>query len=73
MSGDVQFTLLLLGLGLRSFSVAPALVPEVKRVVRSVTLREAEEVARTALAFTDSAQTLTYLAEATRRAVPDVS
>jgi phosphotransferase system enzyme I (PtsI) len=73
MSGDVQFTLLLLGLGLRIFSVAPALVPEVKRVVRAATLPEAEEVARTALALTDSAQTLTYLAEATRRVAPDVS
>jgi phosphotransferase system enzyme I (PtsI) len=72
MSGDVQFTLLLLGLGLRIFSVAPALVPEVKRVVRSATLAEAEEVARAALALTDSAQTRTYLAEATRRVAPDV-
>jgi phosphotransferase system enzyme I (PtsI) len=73
MSGDVQFTVLLLGLGLRLFSVAPALIPEVKRVVRAVTVSEAEEVARAALALTDPAQTLAYLAEVTRRVAPGVS
>jgi phosphotransferase system enzyme I (PtsI) len=73
MSGDVQFTLLLLGLGLRVFSVAPALIPEVKRVVRAVALSEAQEVARTALSLSDPAEILAYLAGVTRRVAPDLS
>ncbi|MHC4600179.1 MAG: phosphoenolpyruvate--protein phosphotransferase, partial [Planctomycetota bacterium] len=37
MSGDVRYTVLLLGLGLKEFSVSPTAIPDVKKVVRSVT------------------------------------
>jgi len=72
MSGDVLFTVLLLGLGLRSFSVTPVLIPDVKSVVRSVTLEEAEAVAERALAFTDPMQTIAYLTEVTHQYEPRV-
>ena len=35
MSGNPLYTMLLLGMGLRSFSVTPAAIPEIKRVCRS--------------------------------------
>jgi len=36
MGGEVEYTILLLGLGLREFSVAPAMIiPEVKKIIRS--------------------------------------
>jgi phosphotransferase system enzyme I (PtsI) len=41
MAAERAYTLLLLGLGIRNFSVAPSAVPEVKRVVRSVTRHRA--------------------------------
>ncbi len=49
MAGDPTFALLLLGLGLDEFSVPPVLVPEVKRLIRSVTYERAKEVAEVAL------------------------
>jgi phosphotransferase system enzyme I (PtsI) len=73
MSGDVLFTVLLLGLGLRSFSVTPVLIPDVKSVVRQVTVEEAEAVAEKALGFGDPMQTIAFLTEVTRRYQPQVS
>jgi len=49
MAGEPAFALLLLGLGLDEFSVPPALVPEVKRLVRSVTLEQARVIAEQVL------------------------
>lgn len=72
MSGDLLFTVLLLGLGLRTFSITPALIPEVKRVIRSVTTAEAAEVALRALSLTDPVETITYLTGFTRGIAPDL-
>lgn len=52
MAGDPIFVELLLGMGLRAFSVAPARVPEVKKIVRSVSLEEAQGLARDVLELT---------------------
>jgi len=41
LSGDPQFTLPLIGLGLRDLSMAPSLIPRIKRFVRSITAIEA--------------------------------
>lgn len=52
MASEPAFALLLLGLGLDEFSVSPAAVPLIKRLVRSVTLKQAQEVATKALRLT---------------------
>ncbi len=44
MAGDPLATVLLLGLGLDEFSMSPNSLLEVKRIVRSVTLHEAQEL-----------------------------
>ena len=49
MAGDPVYTQLLLGLGLRSFSVAPGEILELKKAVRSVDLSEAVKLAERAL------------------------
>ncbi|MFA6540166.1 MAG: phosphoenolpyruvate--protein phosphotransferase [Bacteroidota bacterium] len=46
MAGDPVATLLLLGLGLNEFSVTPIVLPEIKKIIRSVAFREAEEIAQ---------------------------
>ncbi len=38
MSGSSVYTMLLLGMGLRRFSVPPSAIPEIKKVCRTVTL-----------------------------------
>jgi phosphotransferase system enzyme I (PtsI) len=49
MAGDPLYTRLLLGLGLRSFSVAPGEILELKKAVRSVDSGEAVKLAERAL------------------------
>jgi len=51
MAGDPVATLLLLGLGLDEFSVIPYVLPEIKKIIRSVPLREAQKIAVRAMKF----------------------
>jgi phosphotransferase system enzyme I (PtsI) len=46
MGGDPVFTMLLLGMGLDEFSMSPQVIPEIKRIIRSITLKEAQELTR---------------------------
>ncbi|NJN14210.1 MAG: phosphoenolpyruvate--protein phosphotransferase, partial [Planctomycetes bacterium] len=72
MAAERPYTLLLLGMGIRHFSVAPNLVPEVKRVVRSVSRRDAAEIAQQALSFATSEEVDSYLAEEAERLLGDL-
>ena len=49
MSGSATYTMLLLGMGLRQFSLPPSAIPEIKKICRSVTIAQCEAVARYAL------------------------
>jgi len=71
MAGDPIYTLLLLGLGLRIFSIAPPAIPEIKRIIRSITLEQAMEVARKVMTFDSDKQTTSYLRDQTRRVLPE--
>jgi phosphotransferase system enzyme I (PtsI) len=51
MAGDPLATALLLGLGLGSLSMSPALIPEVKEVIRSISAEEARRIAADCLAM----------------------
>jgi phosphotransferase system enzyme I (PtsI) len=73
MSSDINFTLLLLGLGLRNFSVVPYIIPDLKKLIRSVSIKEAQAVAEKALTFDDSATCLEYLKSETQRYLPDTA
>jgi phosphotransferase system enzyme I (PtsI) len=46
MSSDPKFIPLLIGMGLRRMSVTPHIIPELKEVIRSIDIAQAEEVAR---------------------------
>jgi phosphotransferase system enzyme I (PtsI) len=72
MSGDPLYTLLLLGLGLKQLSVTPQSIPEIKKIIRTVTLEEAKNVAREALRFDSARDVNNYLRELTRRILPEV-
>jgi phosphotransferase system enzyme I (PtsI) len=71
MAGDPQFTLLLLGLGLRTFSIAPPAIPEIKKVIRSVTMEQALQVARRVMSFDSDKEVINYLRVETRRVLPE--
>ena len=72
MSGEVIYTIPLIGLGLRNFSISPGSIPEVKKVVRSTTLRQASEEADKIFDFRDAKQTDNYLREKARRIIPQL-
>jgi phosphotransferase system enzyme I (PtsI) len=72
MSGEPIYTLLLLGMGLRQLSVTPHSIPEIKKIIRSVTLEEAEAVAREAMSLETARDVNNYLREQTRRILPEV-
>jgi len=49
MAGEPSLALILLGLGLDEFSMPPQMIPELKFIVRAVTLKKAQEVAQAVL------------------------
>lgn len=71
MSGDPLFTILLIGLGLREFSVTPGAIPELKRLIRAISYREAKDVARTALKLESHEEAMNFLAERTKKFAPE--
>lgn len=45
MAGDMLYTVLLLGMGLRELSLAPRAIPEIKKAIRGITVEESREAA----------------------------
>jgi phosphoenolpyruvate-protein phosphotransferase (PTS system enzyme I) len=72
MSGDPIYTLLLLGMGFRQLSVTPHNIPEIKKIIRSVTLEEAQKVAQEVMCLETARDVNNYLREKTRRILPEV-
>ncbi len=71
MAGDPTYVLFLLGLGLRKFSVSPPLIPEVKKLIRSVTISKASEVAQKTMLLQTTREVEGYLRSITREYLPD--
>ncbi len=63
MSGSPLYTMLLLGMGLRRFSVTPSAIPEVKNLCRSVTIAECEAVAARVMTMENARDVKSYLKE----------
>jgi len=51
MAGDPIFTLILLGMGLDEFSMPSLMIPEIKHIIRSVSMPEAVSISQEALSF----------------------
>jgi len=72
MSSNSLYTMLLLGLGLRSFSCSPSVLPEIKKVCRSVDLPLCQEVTRQALQMDCARDIRSLLRERLRTVVPEL-
>jgi len=72
MSADPRFVLLLLGLGLREYSVAPLAAPLVKHIVRSVSLAEAEAIAEKTRAMDTAEKCEAFMSERLAALVPNL-
>lgn len=71
MAGQPLYTMFLLGIGLRNLSMAPANIPEVKKLIRLVTMEQAQRVARRALGFDTDRQVSNYLRDKTKKVLPE--
>jgi phosphotransferase system enzyme I (PtsI) len=72
MCGNPLYTMLLLGLGLRSLSVTPAGLPEIKQVCRRVSISGCEKVAKRALELESARDVKTYLKEELSKVLPEL-
>ena len=72
MCGNPLYTMLLLGIGLRSMSVTPAALPEIKQVCRRVTIPVCERVALRALELESARDVKTYLKEELSKVLPEL-
>jgi len=71
MAGQPLYTMFLLGIGMRELSMAPANIPEVKKLIRLVSIPQTQRVARRALTFDTERQVTNYLRDETRKLLPD--
>jgi phosphoenolpyruvate-protein phosphotransferase (PTS system enzyme I) len=72
MSSDPIYTPLLVGMGLRELSVTPQAIPEVKQAVRSLTVPQAEEIAKRAQTLEVARDVENYLREELKKLCPDL-
>ncbi len=71
VAGDPEYTMLLLGLGLRSLSATPGSLSALKRVIRNVDMGTCDRLARTACSFDSERQVTAYLRDQARKILPD--
>ncbi len=72
MGGEPLYTMLLLGMGVRQLSMPPHQLPEVKRVIRGVTLEVARRLAAEVLQQETSQAVVALLQKALRHTLPAV-
>jgi phosphotransferase system enzyme I (PtsI) len=73
MAGDIVMTLILLGLGLDEFSTSPIATQELKRIIRSVTMEQAKEVAREVLTLPTGREVEKFARKRLKDLVPDIA
>ena len=72
MASEPEFIMLLLGLGFRTFSLAPPMIPEIKKVIRSVTIESCNSLARKVLLMNSEREVINYLRNAAMKVLPEV-
>jgi phosphoenolpyruvate-protein phosphotransferase (PTS system enzyme I) len=71
IAGELDYIMLLVGMGLRNLSMTPQAIPGVKQLIRSVSIKDCERVARRVASYDSERQVLNYLREETRKVIPD--
>jgi phosphotransferase system enzyme I (PtsI) len=71
MASEPESVMLLLGLGLRKLSLAAPMIPEIKQIIRSVTIEECNKVARKVLGMNSERQISSFLRDAARKILPE--
>jgi len=71
MASEPEYIMLLLGMGIRTISLTPPMIPEIKQIVRSVTMEDCNNLARKILGMNSERQISGYLRDATRKILPE--
>jgi phosphotransferase system enzyme I (PtsI) len=72
MSSDPKFIPLLIGMGIKRLSVTPHAIPELKEVIRSITIGQAETIAAHALTLELARDVENYLRGELKKICPDL-
>ncbi len=72
MAGDPLATILLLGLELDEFSVVSAILPEIKKIIRTVTFSDAQKIAKKVLKMNTASEVQTFLKSTMRKIFADI-
>jgi phosphotransferase system enzyme I (PtsI) len=71
VASDPEYIMLLLGMGVRNLSLAPPMIPEIKQVIRSVTIEECNHLARRVATMDSQRQIKNYLRDAAMKILPE--
>jgi phosphotransferase system enzyme I (PtsI) len=71
MASEPEYIMLLLGMGLRTLSLTAPMIPEIKQIIRSVTIEDCNKVARKVLGMNSERQISSYLRAAARKILPE--
>jgi phosphotransferase system enzyme I (PtsI) len=72
MAGDPLFTILLLGMDLDHFSMSPVNLLEIKKIVRSVTYKDAKNFAKKVLTLETTEEIENIIHKKLRDVLPDM-
>lgn len=72
MAGDPALTVILVGLGLDEFSASPILLPEIKKIIRSVKFSDAKKIAAKALTLDTGREVEDFARQKLREIMPEL-
>lgn len=71
VASEPEFIMLLMGMGARTLSLAPPMIPEVKQIIRSVTIEECNNLARKVATMDSQRQIKNYLRDTAIKILPE--
>jgi phosphotransferase system enzyme I (PtsI) len=71
VASDPEYIMLLIGMGVRSLSLAPPMIPEVKQIIRSVSVEECNHLARRVATMDTQRQIKNCLRDAAMKILPE--
>jgi len=71
VASDPQYIMLLIGMGVRTLSLASPMIPEIKQIIRSVTVEQCNHLARKIATMDSQRQIKNYLRDAAMKVLPE--
>ena len=72
MAGDPLATVLLVGMGIDELSVVPTVLPEIKKIIRTIKFKDAKRVAEKVLSLNTDVEIREYLVSVVKKQIPDI-